>query len=91
MTFNKDGINLQSWQQELDNKGEKTDAKAFVQMCIDANLPNSIFVDCTASGEIPAYYSQLLNHSISISTPNKMSVSGEFGMYTELKRSSAKK
>ena len=90
MTFNKDGINLQSWQQELDNKGEKTDAKAFVQMCINANLPNSIFVDCTASGEIPAYYSQLLNHSISISTPNKISVSGEFGMYTELKEAARK-
>ncbi len=90
MVFNKDGINLTKWQKELDSNGEKSDAKTFVQSCVDANLPNTIFVDCTASGDIPAFYNHLLNHSISISTPNKISVSGDIRMYSELKETARK-
>lgn len=85
MLFNTEGIKLNSWKGELENKGESADNQKFIDLCIGANLPNAVFVDCTASGEIPAFYKILLNHSISVSTPNKISVSGEMDIYRELK------
>lgn len=85
MLFNSDGIQIKSWKNQLDEAGAPANAKRFVQMCIDANLPNAIFVDCTASADIPAFYSDILDHSISISTPNKVSISGNIDTYRQLK------
>lgn len=84
MLFNSDGIQIKSWKNQLD-EGSPANAKRFVQMCIDANLPNAVLVDCTASADIPAFYEDILNHSISISTPNKVSVSGDIDIYRQLK------
>ena len=35
------------------------------------NLSNSIFVDCTSSAEVTAFYEDILSANISIVTPNK--------------------
>lgn len=40
----------------LAEKGEKADLKTLVQGMIDLNLPNSIFVDCTANKPPVEYY-----------------------------------
>jgi len=59
----------------------------FVSDCINSNLPNSIFVDCTASDELPSFYPRLLESSIAVVTPNKRGFSGPYEFYSMLRAS----
>lgn len=86
MLFEKTGIELNQWKESLDNVEEKMDMEAFIDKMISLNLPNSVFVDNTASAAVAGYYSQILNESISISTPNKIAISGKYQTYLDLKR-----
>jgi aspartokinase/homoserine dehydrogenase 1 len=63
-------------------------AQEFVGDCLHANASNSIFVDCTASDDIPLYYPRLLERNIAVVTPNKRGFSSSMEFY-ELLRSSA--
>ena len=54
------------------------------------NLPNSIFVDCTASDEVTLRYKDILDSSISVVTPNKRANSSSFDYYLQLKQSAIK-
>lgn len=56
----------------------------FVSDCIAANAPNSIFVDCTASDDVPLSYSRLLGLSIAVVTPNKRGFSSSMEFYEML-------
>jgi aspartokinase/homoserine dehydrogenase 1 len=69
--------------------GETTAASIseFVSDCIGANLPNTIFVDCTASNDIPSFYPRLLESSIAVVTPNKRGFSGSMEFYSMLRSS----
>ncbi len=90
MLFNEEGISLEKWNHSLEGMGEPTNINAFILKCIEANLPNAVFVDCTATNEIPNYYEQILSHSISISTPNKVAISGTYDQYSSLKQKAKK-
>lgn len=61
----------------------------FISDCISANLPNTIFVDCTASNEIPPFYPRLLESSIAVVTPNKRGFSGSMEFYSMLRSSAS--
>lgn len=60
----------------------------FVSDCLNANASNSIFIDCTASDDVPLYYPRLLGRNIAVVTPNKRGFSSSMEFY-ELLRSSA--
>ncbi len=64
-------------------------ASDFVSDCINANLPNTIFVDCTASDELPLFYPRLLESSIAVVTPNKRGFSGSLEFYLMLRASAS--
>jgi aspartokinase/homoserine dehydrogenase 1 len=49
------------------------------------NLANAIFIDATASDSVVPYYSQILNSSISIITPNKIANTKEYKFYRQLR------
>ncbi|MEZ4826304.1 MAG: bifunctional aspartate kinase/homoserine dehydrogenase I [Bacteroidia bacterium] len=85
MVFNKDGIDLINWEQELQDSNEASDLGEFVSRMKAWNLSNCVFVDNTANKDIVAYYNEILKASISISTPNKVAVSGSFKDYLNLK------
>ncbi|MCS7012468.1 MAG: bifunctional aspartate kinase/homoserine dehydrogenase I [Chloroherpetonaceae bacterium] len=85
MVFNERGINLNCWQETLRTQGEPTNLKKFVAKMKELNLPNSIFIDCTASDEVIEHYAEILSSSISIVTPNKRANSGPFESYRTLK------
>lgn len=91
MLFNEKGINVLGWENKLKNIKNKMDAETFVNKMIQLNLPNSIFVDNTASTEIPALYKSVLNASISVSTPNKIAAASSIKKYKELKDIAAKR
>ncbi|MCI4670205.1 MAG: bifunctional aspartate kinase/homoserine dehydrogenase I [Bacteroidia bacterium] len=86
MLFNKEGIELDAWEKKLENATQQSDLGLFVERMISLNLPNSVFIDNTAS-ELPIpFYEHILVNSISISTPNKVAVSGPYEQYTYLKK-----
>lgn len=87
-------IDLDNWKKILNSSSEKSDNTNFVKKLIKINLPNSIFLDCTASSKLIKLYSDILKASISIVTPNKKANSSSYktfnNLYTLAKENNAK-
>jgi len=91
MVFSQDGLNLQSAVSEMMEKGEAMNMDRFVEHMTAANLPNSIFVDCTSSEDVTTHYEKILSANISIVTPNKKANSASMEKYTSLKQTAFKR
>ncbi|KAA5549076.1 bifunctional aspartate kinase/homoserine dehydrogenase I [Adhaeribacter rhizoryzae] len=89
--FNEAGIPLDSCKEALGNSTQPSTIDTFVDKILELNLPNAIFVDCTASAEVASVYNTLLDKSISVVTPNKIAASGNYHTYKELKTLAAKR
>ncbi len=86
MLFDANGIDLENWQDHLENKSEPLESLShYIQRMTSLNLQNSIFLDNTASNDVASHYERILNESISISTPNKIAVSSSYIQYQRLK------
>ena len=83
MLFNEDGIDLDNWQEELEN-AEKANKKGFFERVKEFNLRNSVFVDNTASPDIADWYKHYLANSISVVTCNKIACADAFENYQNL-------
>ncbi len=83
MLFHGQGINLANWQTQLAS-GETFEPGIFINQVKTMNLRNSIFIDITASHEIPKLYKELLCCNVSVVTPNKIGASGPYKDYKEL-------
>ena len=86
MRFNPTGVDLSGWKEELNGAEQKMSMSAFVEQMKTYNLPNSVFVDCTSSKEVPYHYESILNGSISIVTPNKIANSSSYTEYQKLQK-----
>lgn len=91
MYFDPDGINLKRIPELLEEQGEKMESGKFVEQMLAMNLPQSIFIDCTSSEEIIHHYHKVLDHSISIVTPNKLANSGSYKNYELLHKTAVKR
>ncbi|TDQ76434.1 bifunctional aspartate kinase/homoserine dehydrogenase I [Sphingobacterium yanglingense] len=85
MLFNEGGINLEGWQEDLDDKGEIADLSAFMEKMKAMNLPNCVFIDNTASKLPATYYEDIFKSNISIVTCNKIANSGDYAQYRSLR------
>jgi bifunctional aspartokinase / homoserine dehydrogenase 1 len=63
----------------------------FFGTMIGYNLPNSVFVDCTASETVAGFYPDILSSNISIVTPNKKANSGSQARYRQMKEVTRKR
>jgi aspartokinase/homoserine dehydrogenase 1 len=90
MFFNPHGIDLKTWKKKLDQSESASSIEEFVKQMKKLNLPNSVFVDCTASEALAVHYNTILESSISIVTPNKKANSGSYSNYKKLKQASQK-
>lgn len=86
MLFREAGIPLEAWKEEIEKEGEPMGMEDFVARIRSLNLHNSIFVDNTASADIPRHYQNILSSNISIVTPNKIASSSSFADYRNLKQ-----
>lgn len=86
MIFHSDGLPLADTLKVLNDDGEQSKLNTFLKRITELNLPNSIFVDCTASDDVASMYQTLLEASISIVTPNKKANSGTVEKYKQLKK-----
>ena len=84
MVFSDQGISKENYL-IWDQKGEKASAREFADEIIRRNLRNSVFVDVTASPDVPEVYESLLNRSINIVACNKIAASSDFKKYKTLK------
>lgn len=90
MVFNTNGIDLNNWQEALDN-GEQTSLEAFFEKTKSLNLRNSIFVDNTANQQVSEVYENYLQNNIAVVTCNKIACASNFDNYKKLKKISATK
>ncbi len=86
MVFAEGGIPLENWREMLEGSATTFSMVQFVRHMIDLNLTNAVFIDNTASTTVPEFYEQILDESISISTPNKVAASGPYLQYRRLKQ-----
>ena len=91
MCFESEGIPLQKWAEYLEQQSEAHDMERFLHQMLTDNFPNTIFIDNTANEEVAKYYKQILDASISISTPNKIALSSKYSNYRELKKVAEKR
>lgn len=85
MLIDTQGLDLKHWHGQLQQSGENSHIQQFVQKMKDANLSNSIFIDCTADENVAAAYEAILEIGISIVTPNKLANSSSYSRYKSLK------
>lgn len=86
MIFNRDGIEIFSFKELLENAEMNSSLTGFVNEIKEMNIYNSVFVDCTASDEVATVYKEILKSNISIVTANKAAASSEYEIYAELKK-----
>ena len=86
MYFDEAGINLTNWKESLLGEGDEMDLAIFIGKMNELNLSNTIFVDNTANEQVSRYYENILDKSISISTPNKIATSSAYLQYQRLKK-----
>jgi aspartokinase/homoserine dehydrogenase 1 len=90
MYFDEEGIDLDSWEQLLENKSESMNTSLFIEKMNELNLRNSVFIDSTASEEIAGLYQDVLESSISVVTPNKVACSSSYQNYKQLTNAALK-
>jgi bifunctional aspartokinase / homoserine dehydrogenase 1 len=84
MLLSDESIPLAEWQNRLENDGEQMELSQFAEKMKQLNLPNSIFIDCTASPDIQHVYRDVLSRSISVVTPNKKANSSSQELFDDL-------
>lgn len=83
--FSRSGIDLESYREELEEKGMASSPQVLHDEIIGMNIFNSVFVDCTASKDIAGLYKDFLSHNIAVVAANKIAASSEYENYAELK------
>ncbi len=90
MHVNPEGIDLNGWENVLEEQGEKADLGQFIANMKGMNLANCVFVDNTASHNPIQYYLDVLQSSISVVTCNKIGNSAEYDQYVAFKEAARK-
>ncbi len=91
MVFEENGVDLNQWNEVLNDSEEHADISIFVSKMKNMNLSNTIFVDNTANEKVAQFYESILESSISISTPNKIATSSSYLQYLRLKNIATKR
>jgi aspartokinase/homoserine dehydrogenase 1 len=79
------------WKSRLLIHGKPASVAEFVRDLKEWNLPNSVFVDCTASPQVARMYKGIMEAGISVVTPNKKANSGSYRQYLELKETAVRR
>jgi aspartokinase/homoserine dehydrogenase 1 len=91
MLVDKNGIPLEHYEERLSVLDDNSDLDLFISQMTALNLINSVFIDCTASGDVALKYGDILSKYVSIVTPNKIACSSSYDYYNSLKTIAAEK
>jgi aspartokinase/homoserine dehydrogenase 1 len=85
MTFNSDGVSLDTWQNDLESSPYQADLREFINRMKEMNLPNCVFIDNTASPVPVGFYEEVFKANISVITCNKIGNSASYKQYRTFK------
>lgn len=83
--FSRNGVDLENFRQDLEEKGIASSPQVLHDEIIGMNIFNSVFVDCTANNDIAGLYKEFLSHNIAVVAANKIAASSDYENYAELK------
>ncbi|MCQ2591934.1 MAG: bifunctional aspartate kinase/homoserine dehydrogenase I [Treponema sp.] len=93
MLLNEDGIDLTNWRDQMkkpDYPFGPNNVDDIIKFVKEKKPLNPVFVDCTASYDLPERYLDIINAGMSIATPNKRANSMNIEFYRELRRTANK-
>ena len=93
MILNEEGIDLSDWRSLMkkpDFPFGPQNVDDIIKFVKKKKPLNPVFVDCTASYDLPERYLDILNAGMSIATPNKRANSMDINFYHELRRTANK-
>src|SRR3989344_1608970 len=79
-----DDIDPENWRALLTASKSRMKLHDFLDKMKRIDLPDKVFVDCTASEEVAATYADILKARISIVAPNKKAASGSMKRYRKI-------
>lgn len=90
MIMNENGLDLSDWRNDVAKNGKPTNLDEILEFVKVTKPLNPIFVDCTASYDLPNRYIDILNAGMHITTPNKRANSMSMDFYKEIRQTAAK-
>lgn len=90
MILDPEGIDLNNWEQQLQDRKSESDIPGLINTVNNINLTDCVFVDCTASEKISELYGTALKKRISVVTANKIANTGPYQVYKKLNKLSDK-
>jgi aspartokinase/homoserine dehydrogenase 1 len=81
MLINESGIDLDSWEKQIQQSTTPTNLAALLNEIKQLNLGNNVFIDCTASQAVVDSYEALFAARASVVTVNKIGNTGAFAQY----------
>ena len=88
--FSREGIDLGNYREQLE-KSAPSNINHLRDEVIGMNIFNSVFVDCTASGEVAELYQTFLEHNINVVAANKVAASSDYASYAKLKETALRR
>lgn len=86
MVFKPGGFEVGDWEDLYKKGGKDADIEQFVEQMKALNLPNSVFIDNSASPDIVKFYKPIFESNISVVTCNKIGNSGSYAQYLDFKK-----
>lgn len=83
--FDREGLDLNNYRAAL-MESKESNIMNLRDEIISMNIFNSVFVDCTANGEVASIYGDLLSRNVSVVAANKIAASGDYATYSNLKQ-----
>ena len=84
--YNPQGLDVKTFvSDKFSEKAEAGGVQNMLQRIKELNIPNSVFVDCTASADVAACYQELLDNNVGVVAANKIAASGPYANYLLLK------
>ncbi len=90
MLLDGNGLDLSDWRQNVRKSPLKTNLDEILNFVKDTKPLNPIFVDCTASYDLPERYLDILSAGMNIATPNKRANSMSMDFYKKLRETADK-
>ncbi|MCF7952950.1 MAG: bifunctional aspartate kinase/homoserine dehydrogenase I [Spirochaetales bacterium] len=87
MFLDKNGIDMEHWEELLQKEGENVDVDKFVNTIAADYFPHWVLIDCTTSEELPRRYVEWMNRGIHVITPNKKAGTEPYPYYQKLMES----
>ena len=85
MLLDARGLNLENWQKQLEENGQKCELGEMFAWAAEQQLSNPVFMDCTSNQHVADNYIQAMNAGLHVVTPNKKANTRDYAYYAALR------